>query len=605
MKGVILAGGTGSRLFPSTKVTNKHLLPVFDRPMIYYPIQTLKNSGIRDILIISSPEHAGDFMQLLGSGVDFDVNFTYKIQDGAGGIAQALSLAENFSQGEPIAAILSDNIFEDDFSDQVFYFQRGAQIFVKKVEDPSRFGIVEIRDDGTVRSVEEKPAFPKSNFAQTGFFLYDHQVFDLIRQIHPSKRGELEITDVNSLYLERKQLKAAEIHGMWVDAGTHNSLLEASLLAQEAFDPGKVLHRRKQRSLHAEEVTQIQEQRSPKVTIGILTYNSEKYILPCLNSLLTQDYENLEVVILDNHSTDGTVEKIEQNFTGVKIIRSTENVGFGRGHNMILRETEGDFYACLNVDMIFEPNFISELVKSISEKPIYGSAGGKLKRWDFQSYKDDQNLVREMGKTNFIDSAGIRILKSHRFEDIGQAEVDYGQYDHARDIFGVSGAASLYRRKALEDISFSNQDGKKEYFDEAMFMYKEDIDLAYRLQWAGWKCRFAPFAVAFHDRTTAAIGRKAVDVIRNRLQKTSRVNRMSYLNHQMLLRKNFSSDFSFDVRGATFWYNIKVFMYLLLFETETLGQWWKYFRLQKTLEARRKAIPRRVSNAEIEKLMEG
>ncbi len=606
MKGIILAGGTGSRLFPNTKVTNKHLLPVFDQPMIYYPIQTLKNSGIRDILIISSPEHAGDFMQLLGSGMDFDVNFTYKIQDGAGGIAQALSLAEDFSSGESVAVILSDNIFEEDFSDEVFYFQKGAQIFVKKVEDPSRFGIVEIREDGTVRSIEEKPAFPKSDFAQTGFFLYDNQVFDFIRQIQPSKRGELEITDVNKIYLQRKHVRASAISGMWVDAGTHDSLLEASLLAQEAFNPEKVKLRRQQKSIKNEgtvPVTTI-ESRSPTVTVGLLTYNSEKYVTPCLNSLMAQDYENLEIIVLDNHSTDGTVEKIEQEFPQVQVIKSPKNLGFGRGHNEILRNSEGDFYACLNIDMIFEPNFISELVKAISEKPVYGSAGGKLKRWEFDAYESDPGAVRDMGKTNFIDSAGIKILKSHRFEDIGQAEVDYGQYDHERDIFGASGAGALYRRKALEDIAFTNADERKEYFDETMFMYKEDVDLAYRLQWAGWKCRFSPLAVGFHDRTAKAIGRKVVDVIRNRLQKDSKVNQISYLNHQILLQKNFSSDFSFDVRGATFWYNFKVFFYLLFFESETLGQWWKYLRLRKASNIRKNSMPRRVSNADIEKLME-
>jgi len=603
MKGVILAGGTGTRLFPSTKVTNKHLLPVFDRPMIYYPIQTFKESGIRDILIVSNTENMGDFMQLLGSGMDFDVNFTYKVQDGAGGIAQALSLAEDFSGREPIAVTLSDNIFEKNFSDEVFYFRKGAQIFVKKVEDPSRFGIVEIRDDGTVRSVEEKPAFPKSGLAQTGFFLYDSQVFDFIRQIQPSKRGELEITDVNKIYLENKQLFASEISGMWVDAGTHDSLLEASLLAQEVFDSARVKLRRAQKSLKSEKAVP-KEVRTPKVNIGILTYNSEKYLEPCLNSLLAQDYENLEIIVLDNCSTDLTIERIEKDYHQVRLIKSTANLGFGGGHNEILRTSDGDFYACLNIDMIFEPNFISELVRTISDKPVYGSAGGKLKRWDFEAYKENHGLVREMGKTNFIDSIGIRILKSHRFEDIGQAEVDYGQYDHEKDVFGVSGAAVLYRRKALDDVAFANEEGKKEYFDETMFMYKEDADLSYRLQWAGWKSRFSPAAVAFHDRTASAIGKKTIDIIRNRLQKNSRVNQWSYINHQILLRKNFSPDFSLEVKGSTFWYNMKVFTYILLFETETLGQWWKFFCLKKRLSLRRESMPRRVSNLEIEKMME-
>ena len=603
MKGIILAGGTGSRLYPCTKVTNKHLLPVFDRPMIYYPIQTLKESGIRDILIISSSEHAGDFMQLLGSGMEFDVKLTYKIQDGAGGIAQALGLAEDFAGGESVAVILSDNIFEKSFSDEAFYFQRGAQIFVKKVEDPARFGIVEMREDGTVRSVEEKPAFPKSNLAQTGFFFYDHQVFDFIRQLHPSKRGELEITDLNRIYLDKKELKATEINGMWVDAGTHESLLEAALLAQEAFSPDALKIKRTQKVLEREKQRDMLY--SPKVTIGVLTYNSEKYIEPCLNSLFGQDYENLEIVVLDNHSMDNTLEKLEEHFSAVRVIQAGENMGFGRGHNEIIRSTDGDFYACLNVDMIFELNFVSELVKVMADRPIYGSVGGKLKRWDFQGYLKNGGVVQDMGKTNFIDSIGIRLLKSHRFEDIGQSEVDYGQYDQARDVFGVSGAAVMYRRKALEDISFINEEGKKEFFDETMFMYKEDVDLAYRLQWAGWKSRYTPMAVGFHDRSVSAVGQTTLDIIKNRLKKDNRVNQWSYLNHHILLKKNFSPDFSLEVRGATFYYNFKTFVYILLFETETLGQWWKLVRLQKKLMARKNALPRRVSNVEIEKMMEG
>ena len=602
MKGIILAGGTGSRLYPCTKVTNKHLLPVFDRPMIHYPIQTLKESGVRDILIISSSEHAGDFMQLLGSGMDFDVKLTYKIQDGAGGIAQALSLAEDFASGENVAVILSDNIFEKNFSDEAFYFQRGAHIFGKKVEDPTRFGIVEMREDGTVRSLEEKPAFPKSHLAQTGFFFYDKQVFDFIRQLQPSKRGELEITDLNKIYLQKNELKATEISGMWVDAGTHESLLEAALLAQEAFNPDGLELRRVKKSLRGEKY--LDEGYSPKVTIGLLTYNSERYVEPCLNSLLIQDYENLEIVVLDNNSVDGTVEQIKIHFPQVRLERVAEEVGVGKGHNEILRSSEGEYYACLSIDMVFEPNFISELVKVIADRPVYGSVGGKLKRWDFEGYFKNTGLLQDMGKTNFIDSVGVRLLKSHRFEDIGHSEVDYGQYDQLRDIFGVSGAAVLYRRKALEDVVFINEQGKKEYFDETMFMYKEDVDLAYRLQWAGWKSRYTPLAVAFHDRSSRTVGRNAIEVIKNRLKKDARVNQWSYLNHHILLRKNFSSNFSLDVRGSTFCYNLKVFIYIFLFETETLGQWFKLFGMRKKLSARKKALPRRVSNVEIEKMME-
>jgi glucose-1-phosphate thymidylyltransferase len=595
MKGVILAGGTGSRLFPSTKVVNKHLLPVFNKPMIYYPIETLKNSGIDDILVITSRDHIGSFMQLLGSGSEFGVNFTFRIQEGSGGIAQALSLAEDFAKGESLAVILSDNIFEEDFSEDVLYFTEGAKIFVKEVDDPHRFGVVEMDENGLVKSIEEKPALPKSNFVQTGFAVYDKRVFDIIRTLNPSQRGELEITDVNNTYLKEKKLSASLIHGAWLDAGTHESLLEGGVLLQELLNnPQKRKERLKLQT----------SQHLPKVTVGLVTHNSEKYIQYCLQSLLQQEYKNFEVVVFDNNSDDYTIDLIHEHFPRVRVLESLENVGFAKAHNEIIRSTEGEYYACLNVDMIFEQNFLSKLVQAIQQKPIMGSSGGKIKRWDFEAMHTNMEKDEELGKTNFIDSAGIRILKSHRFEDIGQNEVDYGQYEESKMVFGISGAAVLYRRKALDDVAFVREDGEKEYFDESMFMYKEDLDLAYRLQWAGWKSYYTPHAVCYHDRSVAIIGNSPFDVIRNRSKKGNRVNRLSYLNHNILLKKNFSDSYSFDVRKSTGWYNAKVFLYLLVFETELLSEWWKFFRMRKSIQKKRNSIPRRVKNTDIEKLME-
>ena len=595
MKGVILAGGTGSRLFPSTKVTNKHLLPVYDKPMIMYPLQTLKNSGVRDILIITNSQNAGDFLSLLGSGKEYGVNLTYKIQDGSGGIAQALSLAENFAGNDNIAVLLGDNIFEADFADDFFNFKSGARIFIKHVDDPERFGVVEIGEAGTVLGIEEKPSLPKSNFVQTGLFLYDNKVFDYIRELTPSARGEFEITDVNKIYLENKELTASRVDGMWIDAGTHESLLEASILAQEAFDPAKIKEMRAQKALKKA------ERENKSVVAGLVVQNSAKYIIPALESLVNQDYENLEIVIFDNHSTDETVNLIKENFADIKIISSPKNVGFARGHNVILSETDSDFYACLNVDMIFDQNFISELVKAIEEKPIYGAAGGKIKFWDFEAFEKGSS---SQGKTNFIDTVGLKFFKSHRFEDIGQGEMDYGQFDKSREIFGVSGAAVLYRRKSLEDVAFVNDNDEKEYFDESMFMYKEDIDLAYRLQWAGWKTIYNPKAIAYHDRTISFRGKTALEIIKNRAKKPKEVNRRSYLNHRLLLRKNFSNAFSSEVKNATSWYNLKVFLYILFFETELLGVWWNIFKMRNRIQKWRKKMPRRVSEKEIERLMQ-
>lgn len=231
MKGIILAGGTGSRLFPLTKVTNKHLLPVYDKPMIYYPLQTLITAGIRDILIVSGPGHAGDFLNLLGSGRDFGVRFTYEIQDEAGGIAQALGLAEKFAGNDSVTVLLGDNIFEDDFSPTIRSFSGGAKIFLKEIDNNKRFG-VPILSEKQVIGIEEKPAVPKSKYAVTGLYVYDPHVFEIIKTLKPSTRGELEITDVNNAYIQRNTMTYEIVQGFWSDAGTFESLFSASQLVK-------------------------------------------------------------------------------------------------------------------------------------------------------------------------------------------------------------------------------------------------------------------------------------------------------------------------------------------------------------------------------------
>ncbi|NJD76643.1 MAG: spore coat protein [Candidatus Methanoperedens sp.] len=231
MKGVILAGGTGSRLFPLTKVTNKHLLPVYDKPMIYYPLQTLTDAGIEDIMIVSGRGHAGHFLELLGSGADFGVHLTYEIQEKAGGIAQALSLAEDFADEGPVTVILGDNIFQDNVRADVGSFKSGARIFLKEVTDANRFGVAEIEGKSII-SIEEKPKYPKSNLAVTGLYIYDFGVFDIIHTLKPSGRGELEITDVNNEYIRMGEMGFSLLHGYWSDAGTFESLFRASELAR-------------------------------------------------------------------------------------------------------------------------------------------------------------------------------------------------------------------------------------------------------------------------------------------------------------------------------------------------------------------------------------
>lgn len=236
MKGVVLAGGLGSRLSPLTKITNKHLLPVYNQPMIYYPIQTLINAGIDDIMIVTGGNSAGDFLKLLGNGKDFGLkhlNYTY--QEGEGGIADALSLVEHFADEEPICVVLGDNIIENNIRRAAEDFRtqaKGAKILLKEVHDPQRFGVPEL-DGDKVLQIEEKPGNPKSNLAVIGIYFYDATVFEIIKTLVPSGRGELEITDVNNHYINRNEMTWNELDGWWTDAGTFESLLHATNLVAE------------------------------------------------------------------------------------------------------------------------------------------------------------------------------------------------------------------------------------------------------------------------------------------------------------------------------------------------------------------------------------
>jgi len=236
MKGIVLAGGLGSRLYPLTKVANKHLLPIYHKPMIYYPIETLVEAGIREILIVTGGKNAGDFLRLLGNGKEFGLkhlNYTY--QEGEGGIAAALALAEFFADGGPICVVLGDNIIEGRITPYVKNFREqgtGARILLKQVEDPQRFGVAQMRGTRIVR-IDEKPEMPTTNFAVTGIYMYDGEVFDIVKTLMPSRRGELEITDVNNAYIQRGTMRYDILEGWWTDAGTFESLLRASNLVAE------------------------------------------------------------------------------------------------------------------------------------------------------------------------------------------------------------------------------------------------------------------------------------------------------------------------------------------------------------------------------------
>lgn len=227
MKGIVLAGGRATRLRPLTKITSKQLLPVYDKPMIYYPIETLIQGGIKDILIIMAPEYAGQFLNLLGSGREMGVKFSYEIQDEPRGLADAFRVGANFIGRDSVTMILGDNIFDYNFAESIKHFKSGARIFAKEVHDPERFGVVEFDENRKALSIEEKPEHPKSNYAVAGMYIYDNQVIEIANNVQPSERGEIEITDINNAYLKKGELTVDIIDGIWEDAGTFDSLLRA------------------------------------------------------------------------------------------------------------------------------------------------------------------------------------------------------------------------------------------------------------------------------------------------------------------------------------------------------------------------------------------
>jgi glucose-1-phosphate thymidylyltransferase len=233
MRGIILSGGSATRLRPCTKVTSKQLLPVYNRPMIYYPLNTLIKAGIKDILIIIAPERAGDYLNLLGSGREFGVNFTYEVQDKPRGLADAFIIGEKFINGDNVAMILGDNIFEDDLSDDIKSFRSGGKVFAKEVSDPERFGVVKFDEQMKAVRIIEKPKEWLSDYALTGLYIFDKRVVEAAKLVKPSERGELEITDVQNWFLQKGELDVAMVNGAWIDAGTFDSLLAAQILAKE------------------------------------------------------------------------------------------------------------------------------------------------------------------------------------------------------------------------------------------------------------------------------------------------------------------------------------------------------------------------------------
>ncbi|MEA2088873.1 MAG: sugar phosphate nucleotidyltransferase [Patescibacteria group bacterium] len=596
IKGVILAGGTATRLYPNTKVTNKHLLPVYNQPMIYYPIQTLLKAGISDILILPGKDNAGDFAKLLGSGKEFNANFTFKVQDHAGGLAYAVGLAENFVGDDNFIVIFGDNIIEDNIIKDIQEFESGAKVFLKKVKDPKRFGIAELDNDKVI-DIEEKPENPKTNWCVVGVYIYDNKAFKYIKTLKPSARGELEITDLNNIYIKNKSMKAGFIKGFWFDTGTHNSLVEAAYKLKSIDKPMETL--------------KFEQKNAPKVVAGSILYDNKdksyttsKY-LPCfLKSIRKQDYKNFQLVFVDNSDLEenDNIKYIKEFYPEAVVIRTGENTGFAKANNIMIKkafELKADYFLATNLDMIYEPNVVSELVNAVMKTPQVASATCKIKRWNFTERENSSQ-----GKTNFIDTAGILITKEHRFINRGQGEIDYGQFDTEEEIFGASGAAVIFCMSSLSDIAFIDENKRKEYFDELMFMYKEDVDLAYRLQLAGYKCVYTPNAVIYHDRSVEAKGKGIIGIIKGRIGRGKKYKEWSWLNHHIILQKLLDKDLSNDTKIKTFLYEIKSNLYILFIEPSLIKQWLKLFKLRKHIMKRKDQVKKRVKiKTHIEKLM--
>lgn len=595
MKGVILAGGGGTRLFPNTKVTNKHLLPVYNQPMIYYPIQTLLKAGINDILILPGKDHTGDFAKLLGSGRDFNANFTFKVQDHAGGLAYAVGLARDFVGDDNFVMVLGDNILGDNIIEDVQNFESGAKIFLKEVSDPERFGVADL-DGNKVIAIEEKPKNPKSNWAVIGVYIFDSKAFSYIDNLKPSARGELEITDLNNIYVQKGDMQAAFVKSYWHDTGTHESLVDAAYELKNIDRPVMPLK------------TGVKN--SPKIVLGGILYDSKegyktsKYLKEFLNSVSSQDYANIHLIFADNSDEEDNdnVKIIKDKFPEAEIIHTGVNIGFGPANNLIIRrarEMNADYFMALNIDMLLEANFVSEMVNAMLLNTQAGSVSAKIMSWDFPN-KDNENK----GKTNYIDSVGIEITKEHRFMDRGQGEIDHGQFDKGEEIFGPSGAAALYKMEALEDIAYINEEKKKEYFDELMFMYKEDVDLAYRLQLAGYKSMYTPLAVVHHDRSLNRIGKGLIGIVRGRLGRNKKYREWSWLNHHIILQKIAGLDYSQNTKWKTRWFGFKSFVYILFVEPYLLKQWWTLWKMREEINKRKEQLKKRVDvKKHLEKLM--
>ncbi|MFH0988005.1 MAG: glycosyltransferase family 2 protein [Parcubacteria group bacterium] len=319
----------------------------------------------------------------------------------------------------------------------------------------------------------------------------------------------------------------------------------------------------------------------PRVSINLVTWNGSRHIEACLRSVLNQTFKDFSLLIIDNGSSDNTLEIINERYPHLSVVRHKENIGFCAGHNQALHWSRSDYAVCLNQDVVLDANFLAVLVDFMDSHPMAGSATGKVLR------------LQDGEPTKYIDSVGLRLFKNYRVADIGAGEVDDGQYDLLNEVFGPSGAVPFYRRKALEEVMYN-----QEYFDQDFFFYKEDADLAHRLRYAGWESWRVSGAVAYHERSAkeGKVATSNIDIARNRKHKSRFVNFYSYRNHLYFLIKNLPG-WKFVSVPSLFWYEFRKLGYSLIMEPRNLRAWWDVIRLRKTLLAKREFI---MKNAKVD-----
>lgn len=327
----------------------------------------------------------------------------------------------------------------------------------------------------------------------------------------------------------------------------------------------------------------MQTNSQPLVSIGLVTLNGKKYLKNCLNSILKQDYPNVEILVVDNGSTDGTVDFLHKEFGQIKLETLNGNIGFAGGHNKAIRETTGKYYVAINQDTVLETNYISDIVKALENNEYIGSAQGKVKKLTFGR------------KSNIIDGIALKLRRSCQVSNLGEEEYDHGQYDEQREIFGVSGELPIYRRKALEDVSIISHNSiyGKEYFDETFFAYKEDVDLAWRLQIKKWKSLYIPKAVAYHDRSVSgndSVNQGNLAIAKNRQTKSKLNRKLSFRNHHYLQMKNLFWGNYWRNFPEIAWHEIKMWGYALVFETFIIPDMVKVFSNMPLMLKKRKQI---------------